>query len=108
MAENKNIVHLDDNNFQDSIAKGVILVDFYATWCGPCRMVTPVVEELSIEMNGKARVAKVDVDQAQGIATSLQITSVPTLILFKDGKEVKRVVGVKDIDYLRHIVTAQL
>lgn len=103
-----NIVYLDDSNFKDSIAKGVTLVDFYATWCGPCRMITPVVEELSIELKDKARIAKLDIDKAQEVTSSLEITSVPTLILFKDGKEVKRVVGVKDLEYLRHLVSAHL
>jgi thioredoxin 1 len=103
-----NIVYLDDSNFKDSIAKGVTLVDFYATWCGPCRMITPVVEELSIELKDKARIAKLDIDKAQEVTSSLEITSVPTLILFKDGKEMKRVVGVKDLDYLRDLVLAHL
>lgn len=102
MAEN--IAHLTDENFQQMIAKGVTLVDFYATWCGPCRMIAPIVEQLAGKVQGKARVAKLDIDQAQQITASLQITSVPTLILFKDGKEVKRVVGVKDLDYLLNLV----
>lgn len=103
-----NIIYLDDKNFQSSIASGVTLVDFFATWCGPCRMITPIVEELSVELNGKARIAKLDIDQAQEVTSSLQITSVPTLILFKDGKEIKRVVGVKDIDFLRNLITSNL
>mgnify|MGYP002789972889 CR=1 FL=1 len=102
MAEN--VAHLTDENFQQTIAKGVTLVDFYATWCGPCRMIAPIVEQLAGKVQGKARVAKLDIDQAQQITASLQITSVPTLILFKDGKEVKRVVGVKDLDYLLNLV----
>ena len=102
MAEN--MVHLTDENFQQSVADGVTLVDFYATWCGPCRMIAPIVEQLAGKVQGKARVAKLDIDQAQQTTGSLQITSVPTLILFKDGKEVKRVVGVKDLDYLLNLV----
>ena len=102
MAEN--VAHLTDENFQQTIAKGVTLVDFYATWCGPCRMIAPIVEQLAGKVQGKARVAKLDIDQAQQITASLQITSVPTLILFKEGKEVKRVVGVKDLDYLLNLV----
>jgi thioredoxin 1 len=102
MAEN--IAHLTDENFQQMIAKGVTLVDFYATWCGPCRMIAPIVEQLAGKVQGKARVAKLDIDQAQQVTASLQITSVPTLILFKDGKEVKRVVGVKDLDYLLNLI----
>jgi len=99
-----NILHLDDSNFEKTISKGLTLVDFHATWCGPCRMIAPLVEQLATTMQGKAQVAKVDIDHAQQITATLQITSVPTLILFKDGKEVKRVVGVKDLDYLQNLV----
>jgi thioredoxin 1 len=99
-----NIPHLTDENFQQAVAKGLTLVDFYATWCGPCRMIAPIVEQLAEKAAGKANVAKLDIDQAQQVTASLQITSVPTLILFKDGKEVKRVVGVKDLDYLLNLV----
>ncbi|WP_068467073.1 thioredoxin [Candidatus Protochlamydia phocaeensis] len=98
------LAHLTDDNFQQTIEKGVTLVDFYATWCGPCRMIAPIVEQLAGMVQGKACIAKLDIDQAQQTTASLQITSVPTLILFKDGKEVKRVVGVKDLDYLLNLV----
>ena len=101
------IVHLTDENFQQTIAKGLTLVDFYATWCGPCRMIAPIVEQLAEKVVGKANIAKLDIDQAQETTASLQITSVPTLILFKDGKEVKRIVGVKDLDYLLNLITSQ-
>lgn len=101
-----NISHLTDENFQQTIAKGLTLVDFYATWCGPCRMIAPIVEQLATKVEGKASIAKLDIDQAQQTTASLQITSVPTLILFKDGKEVKRVVGVKDLDYLLNLVNS--
>jgi len=102
MAEN--VLHLGDNNFQESIANGLTLVDFHATWCGPCRMIAPIVEQLAIMLQGKARIGKLDIDQSQNVTSSLQITSVPTLILFKDGQEVKRVVGVKDLDYLLNLI----
>lgn len=102
----QNIVHLTDENFQETIAKGLTLVDFHATWCGPCRMIAPIIEQLAGKVQGKASVAKLDIDQAQQATGSLQITSVPTLILFKDGKEVKRVVGVKDLDYLLNLVNS--
>ena len=100
----ENLVHLTDENFQQTIAKGVTLVDFYATWCGPCRMIAPIVEQLAGMMQGKAKIAKLDIDQAQQTTNSLQITSVPTVILFKDGKEVKRVVGVKDLDFFQNLI----
>lgn len=99
-----NLVYLTDENFEQTIAQGVTLVDFYATWCGPCRMIAPIVEQLAGMVEGKARIAKLDIDQAQNVTADLQITSVPTLILFKDGKEMKRVVGVKDLDYLLNLV----
>jgi thioredoxin 1 len=98
------LTYLTDENFKETIAKGVTLVDFYATWCGPCRMITPIVEQLADMVQGKARIAKLDIDESQQTTESLQITSVPTLILFKDGKEMKRVVGVKDLDYLLNLV----
>ncbi len=95
---------LDDNNFQQAISQGITLVDFYATWCGPCRMIAPIVQDLANKVRGKANIAKLDIDQAQNITASLQITSVPTLILFKDGEEMKRVVGVKDLEYLLNLI----
>lgn len=103
-----NLVQLTEENFQEEIAKGVTLVDFYATWCGPCRMIAPIVEQLAGMLEGKARIAKLDIDAAQETTNSLQITSIPTLILFKDGKEVKRVVGVKDLDYLLNLVQSYI
>ena len=100
--------HLNDENFEQEISKGVTLVDFFATWCGPCRMIAPVVEELSNHLTGKAKIAKLDIDHAQEVTRNLEITSVPTIILFKDGKEMKRVVGVKDFDFLLNLVQSFL
>jgi thioredoxin 1 len=100
----EHVEQLLDENFKEGVREGVSLVDFYATWCAPCRMIAPIIEELAKTTNGKARIAKVDIDQAQEVAQDLQITSVPTLILFKDGVEVKRIVGVKDLDYLTKLI----
>jgi thioredoxin 1 len=102
------LIHLSDENFQETIAQGITLVDFYATWCGPCRMITPIVEQLADMLDGKAKIGKLDIDQAQETTANLQITSVPTLILFKDAVEMKRVVGVKDLDYLHQLITSYL
>lgn len=104
----EDILYLDDTNFDDKITNGVILVDFYADWCGPCRMIAPMIEELSQEMSGKAKVGKVDIDSAQETASKLGITAVPTIILFKDGKEIDRVVGVRDKTSLKSMMEGAL
>ncbi|MEZ5315423.1 MAG: thioredoxin [Chlamydiales bacterium] len=108
MASSDIIKQFLDDNFDEGISQGVVLVDFYAEWCGPCRMLAPVVEELAQEMSGKITVAKVDTDQSVDVAARFEVTSIPTLILFKDGAIVKRVVGLKDLDALRKIVNQAL
>ena len=87
-------LNLNKNNFEQSIANGVALVDFWASWCGPCKMQLPIIEEFSGEMEGKATVGKVNVDEELELAQSFGIQSIPTLILFKDGKPVKKLVGL--------------
>lgn len=102
----ENVKHLDDSNFSHSIANGVTLVDFFADWCGPCKMVAPIMEQLGAELKGKATIAKLDIDQASETTSTFQVTSIPTIILFKDGKEVKRVVGVRDKQTLAAMITS--
>lgn len=87
---------VNDESFSAAIATGVVLVDFYADWCGPCRMLAPVVSKVAASLKGQAKVVKVDTDKAEKTAASFRITSIPTLILFKEGKEVNRSVGLKD------------
>jgi thioredoxin 1 len=99
---------LDDQNFESSIAQGVTLVDFYADWCGPCKTIAPLMEELSHDYNGKALIAKLDVDKAQVAASKHNVTSIPTVILFVNGKEVKRVVGVRDKKTFQTMIDASL
>lgn len=100
-----NIEVLTEENFEESVKSGVTLVDFYAEWCGPCRMLSPILEELSAEESG-VRFAKVDVDNAQKLATNHQVTSVPTLVLYKDGKEVDRILGLRDKEALKSFVSS--
>lgn len=102
------IKHLDDDNFAKETSTGVVFVDFYADWCGPCKMLTPILEALSLEMKDSVTFAKIDVSHAEKTASDFQITLVPTLILFKGGKEVHRIVGLKDLETLRQIITQAL
>ena len=87
-------LNLNKDNFEQSISSGVALVDFWAEWCGPCKMQLPIIEEFSSEMEGKATIGKVNVDEELELAQSFGIQSIPTLILFKDGKPVKKLVGL--------------
>lgn len=101
----KEFIKVDDDNFNETIAQGVVLVDFYADWCGPCRMLSPILEALAVDMGDKLQVAKLDVDHAPKITSTFQITSVPTMILFKNGKETNRIVGLKDLETLKKLVS---
>lgn len=89
------LIHVDDKNFKDEVLNSdlPVLVDFSAEWCGPCKMVAPVVEELAREYSGKFKVAKIDVDAAGSTASSLGVMSVPTLMIFNKGKVISQSVG---------------
>ena len=104
MASSEHIQILKTENFSNSVQEGLTLVDFFAEWCGPCKMLSPILEELAEEMKETVKVAKVDIDESQDIAINMQVTSVPTLVLFKEGEEVKRVVGLKDKDSLKQLI----
>ena len=99
---------LTDETFQSSVASGVSLVDFWAEWCGPCKMIAPAIEELAGEYEGKAQVSKVNVDEAGGVAQEYGVSSIPTLIVLKDGAEVKRFVGVTPKDQLAKAIDEAL
>ena len=86
-------VELNGSNFADTIKEGVTLVDFWAPWCGPCRMLAPVIEELAADYEGKAVIAKVNTDEAPEVAGQFGIRSIPTVLFFKDGELVDQMVG---------------
>jgi thioredoxin 1 len=91
----ENAVHINDTSFEAEVLKasGLVLVDFWAEWCGPCRQLGPVLEDLAGEMKGKVKIVKANVDQSPTIAGQYGIRSIPTLILFKDGQPIETKVG---------------
>ena len=100
------VIELNEGNFSSKIQKGVILVDFYAQWCGPCRMMAPILEKIASTIGDKATIAKLDIDKEQNLAAKFQIASIPTLILFKDGKEIKRESGLQDETAISNLISA--
>jgi len=95
---------LDNSNFETVIAKGVVLVDFYADWCSPCQKLGPIFEQAASEMSNTLTFAKANVDVASKASQKYKVTSIPTLILFKDGKEVKRRMGGCDMKTLQNFI----
>ncbi len=93
MAENGNTVTVTDDNFQDEISSGLSMVDFWAEWCGPCRMIAPIVEQLAEQYQGQLKVGKLDVDANQRTAMKFNVRSIPMLLFFKGGKVVDTIVG---------------
>ncbi len=98
-------IKLSLENFEKEVLKSEkpVLVDFYADWCGPCNAMAPVIEELATELDGKAKVGKINVDENSDIAVEYNIMSIPTLIIFQNGKEEKRLVGLRDKEELLNL-----
>lgn len=99
---------ITEQSFDDAIAKGLVMVDFWAPWCGPCRMVGPVLEELQEEMTGKVNIVKVNVDENPNIAIKFSITSIPTMMVFKEGELVDRTVGAGAKDFYKNILSKHI
>jgi thioredoxin 1 len=110
MAGNGGPMAVTDGNFSDEIenGQGLSVVDFWAAWCGPCRMVAPVMEQLATDYTGKLKVAKLDVDSNQQTAMKYNIRSIPSILFFKDGKHVDTVVGAVPKAYLERKILEHL
>ena len=92
------ILTFEEKNFEEEVlkAEGKVLVDFYADWCGPCRMMSPVIDDIAKELDGKVKVGKVNVDSNQELAIKYDVMSIPTIMVFENGKPIKTFVGVTD------------
>lgn len=103
-------LNITDASFKQEVLQSdkVVLVDFWAAWCGPCRMLAPVIDELSNDFEGKAIIAKVDVDQNQQISLEYGIRSIPTLLIFKNGEVVEKLVGVSPKEVIAEKISAHL
>ena len=98
-------VVLNENNFDNTVANGLVLVDFWATWCGPCKMLAPTIDAIATEYKDRVVVGKVDVDESEALARRFGIMSIPTLFLFKDGEVVEKLVGYRlktELEQLRN------
>lgn len=101
-----NVLQLDDSNFDTEIRNGStpVLVDFWAPWCGPCKMIAPIIDKIADQTAGKARVAKVNVDESTAVAAKFRVQSIPTLLFFKDGEVRDHVVGLtSEADLLQRL-----
>jgi len=103
-------LHLDEKNFEGEVLKSnlPVLVDFWAEWCGPCKMIAPVIDQLSTELQGKMKIAKVNVDESAELAGQFNVMSIPTLLIFKNGKPVDQIVGAMAKDKLLAKLTPHL
>jgi thioredoxin 1 len=107
VTDHEKILTLTEANFQHQVKNKLILVDFWASWCAPCRVMGPVLNDVAEKLTGNTHVGKVNIEQHQSLAQKFGVRSIPTLILLKNGVEVKRFVGMKDKEFLIHQITNQ-
>jgi len=100
VADHEKVLTLTEQNFQQKTKGKLVLVDFWAGWCSPCRIMVPVLNDVASELNGNSHIGKVDIQQYQSLANQFKVRSIPTLILLKNGTEINRFVGIKSKDFL--------
>ncbi|MDU9693606.1 thioredoxin [Priestia aryabhattai] len=98
------ITNLNKDNFTSEIGEGVVLVDFWAPWCGPCKMIAPILDQLNQDLNGKAQIKKLNIDEYGEIAQQYEIMSIPTMLVFKDGKPVDKALGYQPKENLANLL----
>jgi thioredoxin 1 len=100
------LVHLNEDNFHEEVLESdeLVLVDFWAEWCAPCRMLGPIIEELAEDVGEEYKIAKLNIEKAKSLAREYNVMSIPTMVLFKNGEEVKRVTGVKQKEQLKSLL----
>lgn len=100
------VVNLNEKNFEEEVLKSdkTILIDFWASWCGPCKMMSPVVDEIAEEMNGTVKVCKINIDEEQNLAVKYNVMSIPTFVAIKAGKEIGRTIGVQDKEEIKKLL----
>ncbi len=101
-----NVLQLNEEQFKSEVesGKGLILVDFWAPWCGPCRLVGPILDELAVELAGKARIMKLNVDDHNALAAKYQVSGIPSMILFQDGRKIDMLVGAHPKPSIREFI----
>jgi thioredoxin 1 len=102
----KGVIFVTDDEFDAAIQKGVVLVDFTASWCGPCRMLSPVLDQVAEELGDRVKIVKVDIESSQRTTAHFQITSVPTMILFRNGQEVSRLMGHSSAENIKRFISS--
>ena len=100
------VINLDSNNFEEEVINSnkPVLIDFWASWCGPCKMMAPVVDSIAEELGDKVKVCKINIDEEQSLALKYNVMSIPTFIVIKNGKETGRTIGVQDKSELLGII----
>ena len=103
-------IEINDASFKSEVTDSPlpVLVDFWAPWCGPCKMIAPVLEELAQEYDGKAKIVKINIDDNQNTPAQFGVRSIPTLILFKNGNEVEKIIGAQSKDKLKAMIDSAL